>query len=355
MFAGEGGIARMMRLYLKALCETADPRSDTVTSVVLNDGEATDPRLARYSTPVLTRHVGCARKKGKFVREALHGARRSQRILCGHLHQSPIAWMAHKLNPRVPYYVVAHGIDVWRAYSPLEQRALKAARRVFCVSEFTRARVLENLPQLDASRLVVVPNALDPELGQAPGAAHQRDAAHSAHRILSVGRLTTVDVEKGFETLIDAMPAIRREIPDATLRIVGSGNDLARLQQRAVERGIGDACVFTGPIDDATLAREYEQCDVFALPSKKEGFGLVYLEAMIRGKACLGVRAGGVPEVINENVGALVGYGDAEAIARELVKLLRQPKDPQRIRQHAETFGFDAFKQRVAQHLGAPA
>ncbi len=349
LFRAEGGIARIMRLYLKALGEIAGP-GGRVDSIVLNDLPGPDPRLARYSTGSLGEHVGCDGRKLRFVVQTVRLARRTDILICGHLHHLAIAWLARLFNPRLQYDLVAHGIEVWRPYSWLERRALSRARRILCVSEYTRHQMLRFHPALPPERLIVVPNTLDPFISPD---THDPVAAvpFAGPRILSVSRLTGADSYKGVDTLVEAMPLFRRDHPFAQLRIVGQGDDEPRLKELAAKLGIASAVVFTGPIDDETLRSEYATCDFFALPSRREGFGLVFLEAMTHGKACVGARAGGVPEVINESVGQLVEYGNIPDLAAAMADLVSHPRDSEVVRRHAAAFDFPAFRQRLAAAL----
>src|SRR5687768_14663603 len=123
LFLHDGGIARIMRLYLKALCEVADP-AGRVDSVVLNDRPDRDPRIASYTNSCLGEQVGCDRRKLTFIRQTLRLARRADLLICAHLHLLPIAWLAQKCNSRIKYVLVAHGIEVWRPYTVAERRAL---------------------------------------------------------------------------------------------------------------------------------------------------------------------------------------------------------------------------------------
>jgi glycosyltransferase involved in cell wall biosynthesis len=143
------------------------------------------------------------------------------------------------------------------------------------------------------------------------------------------------------------MPAVLRQFSTAQLRIVGGGDDLPRLEAIVNELGLGEAVHFTGIIEDEQLRREYQECDIFALPSRKEGFGLVYLEAMSYGKPCLAARAGGAPEVVNRDVGVLVEYANTEQIAVAVSDLIRHPRDPQVIRRHKESFCMASFRSRL--------
>lgn len=346
MFLHEGGIARIMRLYLAALCEIAGP-AGRVDSVVLNDQPGPEPRLARYANERLGEHVACERRKLAFIRTTLRLARRADCLVCAHLHQLAIAALAARLNRRLKYCLVAHGIEVWRPYSLLEQRALRGADRILCISEFTRRQLLRFCPGLVPERLVVVPNTFDPHF--APELTDQVSPVPFAlPRILSVGRLSSADTYKGFDTLIEAMPLVRKVYPAARLRLVGKGDDLPRLTALAERLGVAASVDFLGPISDEALRAEYADCDLFALPSRKEGFGLVYLEAMTYGKPCIGARAAGVPEVITESVGRLVEYGNIPDLADAVGELVRHPRDSGVVRAHAARFAFPAFRQRLA-------
>ena len=349
VFHADGGIARIMRLYLKALCEssTAD---DVIVSIALNDKPGHDPRLGRYSTRALRQTVGCAKSKLRFIRSCLQQSPDADRLVCGHLHQLAIAWLMQRLRPELRYYLVAHGIEVWRPYSTFEVCALRGAHRILCVSEYTRRQMLRFCPTLEADRLVVVPNTLDPFFNPLT-ASSVSSAPFGSPRILTVSRLSSTDTYKGVDTLIEALPGFLREYPRARLRVVGSGDDLPRLQAIAQINGVTGAVDFTGRLSDESLRAEYAICDIFALPSRKEGFGLVYLEAMTYGKSCLGARAGGIPEVINDQVGTLAEYGNISEISAALTALARHPRDAEVVRRHAESFSFPVFQKHLAAAL----
>ena len=349
LFRADGGIARIMRLYLKALCAQCGP-GGRVDSLVLNDPPGRDDRLARYANERLGESLGCDGHKFRFLIQALKLGSQADLLICGHLHHLAIAWLVRLINPRLKYFLVAHGIEVWRPYSWIERRALRGAHRILCVSEYTRRQLLRFHPSLPADRLVVVPNTLDPYFTPDLNAAGL-GVPFAGPRILAVSRLTVPDNYKGIDTLIEALPSIRQEFPFARLRVVGEGDDVPRLTALAAGRGVTSAVEFAGAISDEALRTEYATCDLFALPSRKEGFGLVYLEAMTYGKPCLAARAGGAPEVINETVGQLVDYGDIPALAAAVADLTRHPRDSEVVRRHAAAFAFPLFQQRLAAAL----
>ncbi len=348
LFARESGIQRIMRLYLKALCDMADA-GDEVRLVVLNDPDFPAARLQQHANEKLTQRHPCGRRKTAFVWRALRAAAGADRVVCGHLGQLSGAWLARCLHPRLEYSLVAHGIEVWRTYTWLERLALRRARRILCVSDFTR-REMQRRIALPESRFVVVPNALDPLFDHAPAG----DApAPGETVILTVARLDATERYKGVDHLIAAMPAVRRHVPAARLRVIGTGSDLPRLKDLAVRAGGNDAVEFAGFVDDAGLRAAYRACTLFALPSSGEGFGIVFLEAIAHGKPCLGARAGATPEIIDDASGVLVDHGDIPQIAAKLVWALQRQWNAEQIRQRAAQFSYPAFQERLRRALAA--
>ena len=297
VFQTEGGIARILRLYLKALCETSIP-GDSVRFISLNDPVFDPTGLRRYSDGPLAEWRVCDRRKRDFVSAALRMGRKSDRILCGHVAQLPVAWAASLLRPGLRYYLIAHGIEVWRPFSFLERRAIKGAHRILCVSEFTRQQILK-FGGIAEERAVVLPNALDPYM--VPPAPKPLPAGPPV--ILAVSRLSQADNYKGIDHLIAAMPSVTARLPGTMLKIVGRGDGLPFHQAQVRKLKLEDSVEVLGYRTDAELLGDFERCRLFALPSEKEGFGLVYLEAMAHGRPCLGARAGACPRSSRQNRG----------------------------------------------------
>jgi glycosyltransferase involved in cell wall biosynthesis len=345
LFTGNGGIQRILRLYLKALCELSGD-GDRVRFVSLNDAAVDSSQLARYSDKRLVEWSGCGGSKLAFCKSALRMGRRSDRIICGHIAQLPLAWFASILNPKLSYYLIAHGIEVWRPFTFLERRALQGAKSIWCVSEYTRQNVL-NYGRVAAERTAVLHNALDPFL-DSPSPLPPPEGPPI---ILTISRLTISDGYKGIGHLIAAMQTVRDKIPGARLRIVGQGDGLVGLRELARKHMVSEAVDFLGYQSDSDLLREIAGCRLFALPSEKEGFGLVYLEAMAHGRPCLAARSGGAPEVITQDTGVLVEYGDVPGIAAAIVSAVSRKWRLEQLVERAQMFSYLRFKQRFASLL----
>ncbi|HUR69768.1 MAG TPA: glycosyltransferase family 4 protein [Candidatus Thermoplasmatota archaeon] len=157
--------------------------------------------------------------------------------------------------------------------------------------------------------------------------------------ILNVGRM---DPMKGQDRLVEAMPRILAKQPDARLVLVGNGSFSsskrgglgldkgkewrASLEALAKRLGVAERVTFTGHLGDEPLAAAYDACEVFALPSTREGFGLAAIEAWRNGKPVVVSDRAGVSELIEEGVnGASVDCGDVQRLADALVAMLSDP------------------------------
>jgi phosphatidyl-myo-inositol dimannoside synthase len=345
LFTDNGGIPRILRLYLKALCEIAGDK-DRVRFIALNDHSADSRDLRRYSSSSLDAWQTCDQSKSRFIKSTLRLSQQSQRILCGHIAQLPVAFAARCLNPKLKYDVIAHGIEVWRPFTIAERIALLFSRKVLCISQYTRDHMLDYCG-ISPARMPIVPNGLDAFFP----IAETVDSPTSPPTIVTVARLSKYDIYKGIDTLIEAMPLIRQKIPNACLCIMGKGDDAMRLRGIAAKLNLGNSVEMPGFVSDEKLQQRLKGCSLFALPSKKEGFGLVFLEAMAQGRPCLGARAGGIPEVITPEVGCLVDYGSVPMIAEACVDALQKKWDYKLILERAHHFSYHRFKERLAREM----
>ena len=341
--ATDGGIQRILRLYLRALA--ADPAHHSLALVALNDTPADLQRIPLFAAPALNTKplatTGCSRRKSAFLRATFRACFSAERIVCGHIAQLPVAALA--LRPGARLALIAHGIEVWQRPSLLRRLALRRCARVFCVSHYTRDRLAELMPWL-APRLRVVPNALDPDLLDRPAPAPPPIGRPPV--ILCVGRLCAADAYKGYDLLLRAfsllpVSAFRTE-PDLVprLRFVGDGDDRARLETLAVQLNVADRVEFSGRLPDAELRRAFADCTCFALPSTGEGFGLVYLEALAAGRPCVALHSTAVPELITRDVGILAPPDDPAALAAALVECIAHFWDPDTLRRSALRFSY---------------
>jgi glycosyltransferase involved in cell wall biosynthesis len=177
--------------------------------------------------------------------------------------------------------------------------------------------------------------------------------------ILTVGRWDAREAYKGVDHLILALPRLLEIVPDLHLVAIGSGTDMPRLQCLTHESQVTGNVHFLSALPQEQLAPCYEACDVFALPSRGEGFGLVFLEAMSHGKPVIGGAHGGTPDLIDDGVnGYLVQYGDLAQLADRLKLLLtdevaRRSMGTRALERVRRDFTFDCFSHNLEEAIEA--
>jgi glycosyltransferase involved in cell wall biosynthesis len=282
-------------------------------------------------------------------------------ILTGHVNFAPVAYWIHRLTG-IPYWVVVHGIDVWDLKDPIKQKALQAAAKILSVSTYTRDRLLKE-QDLNPQLISLLPVTFDPsrfEIASKPKHLLERYGLTPEQPIiLTVARLSTSEGYKGYDQVIRALPQIRQQIPNVHYLIVGKGDDRPRIEELIKNLNLQESVTLTGFIPDEELVLHYNLCDVFAMPSKGEGFGIVYLEALACGKPTLGGNQdGAIDALCHGEMGALVNPDDIEEIAQTLVQILQgtYPNalmyQPQALRSKViDTFGFERFKANITNYL----
>jgi phosphatidylinositol alpha-1,6-mannosyltransferase len=149
--------------------------------------------------------------------------------------------------------------------------------------------------------------------------------------IVSVGRLVH---RKGQDTLVEAMPQILKEFPDAHLLFVGVGPHLQYIHKRAVQLGVLESISFVGRVQYQELPRFISVGEIFAMPSRSrlaglevEGLGIVYLEASACALPVVGGLSGGAPDALIEGeTGFAVDGRNPDEVANAVTKLLSNPE-----------------------------
>jgi glycosyltransferase involved in cell wall biosynthesis len=299
---------------------------------------------------------GYQRAKLGFSLASLHLAISQPRlVVAGHPNLAPVARAMQTLAPRLRTVIFTHGIEVWTPLGPLRRRALRRATVVVAPSADT-ARKLVLVQGVRDTRVRLLPWALDPDFAaalQALRTNHLPAGFPQGRVVLAVGRWMADERYKGLDTLIRAVPRLLPAVPDLYLVAVGDGDDRPRLEELAREEGVADRVRFLASLAREELMTCYAHCDVFALPSAGEGFGLVFLEAMASGKPVVGGAHGGSPEVLEEGVtGHLVPHGDVERLASVMRTLLADEGLRRRMGEQARlrvehSFSFDLFQSRL--------
>jgi glycosyltransferase involved in cell wall biosynthesis len=361
LFSATGGIQAFSRRLIEAVqAEAISNYSRVLIKNDLPDDIHNKQALLNFNA---CGHWPLQLRSQRFAFECLHRAwrERPKLIVSTHLNFGPLAMVAQR-SFGMPYVLVAHGIDAWRITNASRRRALQKANLTLAVSQYTRDRLIHEAG-LDSDRVKILPNTFDAErfaiAPKPPQLLRKYGLRQDTPVILTVCRLAETECYKGYDQIIKAMPEIMRFVPNARYLLVGKGPDRPRIEKLIAELGVQDAVILAGFVPDEELADHYNLCDVFAMPSRGEGFGIVYLEALACGKPVLaGNKDGSRDALADGELGLLVDPDDTAEIATEIIRVLRREHShpmifhPELLRRRViELFGFEAFKHAVVDLL----
>jgi phosphatidylinositol alpha-1,6-mannosyltransferase len=336
--SGRDGISRLARLVTGSF--------DRATVIALHESAA----MTAFERAEVR---GADGRTSRFLAAAIRAAATADpetTVIAVHLHLAPAALAFTARGASLT--TILCGVEAWKPLTWMQRAAIDRADRVIAISAHTRDRFRSANPQL-AGRAIEVCH-----LG-----VEDRDAAaaHGARSpsALIVGRMAADERYKGHDALLDVWPDVVRVHPGATLRVVGDGTDRRRLEHKADALGLSGQVVFLGRVDDASLDREYERCAAFVMPSRDEGFGFVFVEAMRAARACI-ASCGAASEIVDDGVsGLLVEPDDRDALTRGIIRLLGNPAEADRMGAHGRArflrdFTDTRFRERFAAVVGSP-
>lgn len=346
-----GGIQRASRHVAAVSAKFAADHNITVRFLSMNDPQGLHTVRVGSLEFAVSGHAG---SKAQFILAAMQAARRKPALVIAlHPHLAPLAWAMKARSGKLRSMVFAHGVEVWQPMGWPRGPALRRMDLAVGPSADTVQR-LTSVQGVRAEKARRLAWGLDPDF-EARLAARDHslpppDFPRDGRVILSVGRWDTTEQYKGADTLIMALPRLLKARPDVSLVLVGDGNDRPRLEQLARDCGVTEHTYFLHGLTAEQLSVCYANCDVFALPSKGEGFGLVFLEAMAYSKPVVGGAHGGIPDVVEDGVtGLLVPHGDTDRLGHALESLLGHPDEARKMGERGRErvlreFSFERFQ-----------
>lgn len=343
-FGARGGIAKFNRDFLCALCEISEIEAIVAYPRVIRDSiedNVPDKILYRYDL---------ANQKLRYFVGVILGAIKSKAcdfVICGHVNLTPLAALVAWLQ-KTPYYLIAHGIDVWKKQPLLVKLALKTCSGIISVSQTTLDR-FQNYCSLPNFKRIL-PNCVDLNVYR-PGLKNDvvmRELGLCGRKvILSVGRILKSERDlKGYDKVIKILSRLAAWDQNILYVIVGEGDDLEYLKSLAKREGVEKNVCFAGYVEEFKKPEYYRCADVFVIPSKGEGFGIVTLEALACGIPVIASSADAGKEVVkNESWGNLIDPDNSIALEEAIKTSLLCPKkfDVEELK----VYSCKAFRERV--------
>jgi len=342
VFGGTGGIAQYTRDFVAALASYRETRDVTVIPRII-------ARKPEPLPPGVTYLSGAAGSKRKFVSTVLSTASRRPGydwIVCGHMNLLPLAHAAAALSgSRV--FLLTYGIEAWDSPGRLTQLLMQRTSAVASISAFTLEK-MRKWTSLPPEMTFLLPNAVDLSKytpGPRNSSLADKWSLDGRRVLLTLGRMEAREQAKGFDEILEALPALLEEFPNLVSLMVGDGTDRARLEKKTHELGLDNSVVFTGYIDESEKLDCYRLADLFVMPSRLEGFGYVFLEALASGVPVIASKVDGSREAVRDGAwGILVDPSRPEELQSAIRSALENPFVPERA--ELDYFSWESFERR---------
>lgn len=340
-FGGYGGIAQYNRDLLTALAASSNVNEIVVLPRLVSGEFDNLPAKVRQRDPQILRsaYVACsiraARQDGPF-----------DAIFSGHIYHTPLAaglgrWL------RIPVWLQTHGIDAWECPSRLVRNAVEQCALITTVSRYTKCRLLA-WADVEPERVRVLSNTFRPMFTEGPKDTGflEQIGLGGCKIILTVSRLSKDDYYKGHTKIIRILPRVLKDHPNAMYVIVGDGDSRLDLEQEVARSGLEAAVRFVGRLTDDDVLRLYRSANVFAMPSSKEGFGIVFVEAAATGLPVIGGNRDGSTDALADGViGKMIDPDDDGALADALIAALAEAVKADT--SAVQRFAFENFSRHV--------
>lgn len=352
-FGGHGGIAKYNQDFLSALCAHPDCAEVVAIPRLMPNPSGQLPAKLTY----VTSGLGSKQRYLASVLKTVQSNRRFELIVCGHVNLLPIAYLL-RFWIKAPVVLLIYGIDAWQPTgSRLNNRLAEKVDTFVSISDITRQRFL-GWAGLDDNEGFLLPNAIDLDrygLGPKDVSLLRRYGLADKTVLMTLGRLVSAERHKGFDEVLESLPALIGKMPDLAYLIAGDGPDRQRLEKKAKSLGLDGRVVFAGLVPEAEKADHYRLSDAYVMPSRGEGFGFVFLEAMACGIPAVGSKVDGSREALRDGkLGILVDPADPGEVEAGILEALDRPAGE--VPDGLDYFSYGNFEKRchriVEQVLG---
>lgn len=306
---------------------------------------------------------GYGKQRTRFVTSSILKGCRSHIVILSHINLLSIAYLIKKIAPKTRIILYAHGIEVWRAISSRKRNFLIKNCEIWAVSEFTSQK-LQDIHQIPWKNIIVLPNCLDPFL-EIPNHFDKPTELLTRHNLQSnqpvvftLTRLSSYELYKGYDMVIENLPRLIEEFPDIIYLLAGQADfkEQCRLESLVDKLQVSKHVLFIGFIPDEELSDYFKLADIFIMPSRKEGFGIVFIEAAACGCRIIGGDQDGSPQaLLNGKLGTLINPEQKETLLNAINQYLKQPRSERSSRKVQEiciqNFNYYQYQKKVQELL----
>lgn len=343
----------MCRVAGKALHERGLQQAEQLRIFCMHDAPADADDNLYFPWEIFR---GFGGRKKQFILAAVMAGKKADTVILSHINLLLVGWLIRKISPSTKLVLFAHGIEIWDPLGPLRMKWLNSCDTIISVSRFTSGKIQE-VHGIPPARCRVLNNCLDPFLPLPSGhrtntQLRDKYGYTEAHQVLfTLSRLSSKERYKGYDKVLEAMVSIKDKFPGLRYLLAGSYDEEEEryLRQLIEELGLKQYVTITGYLPEEELAPHFELADIYVMPSRKEGFGIVFIEAMYYGLPVIaGNIDGSVDALLDGKLGLLVNPLSVEEIKAALEKMLENKNaflpDRELLKEH---FGYEAYKEKM--------
>jgi phosphatidylinositol alpha-1,6-mannosyltransferase len=329
-FSLTGGIEEVCRVFSRVLFDMGFMLQNIA---VYSMYDRTTDRDAKYIDRLSFK--GFNGLRSLFLTRAVMKGMRSDVVIISHINLLFVALIIKRLSPKTRIIVYAHGTEIWRKIRGWKQRFLAKYCEVWAVSEFT-SRKLQNMHRIPQEKITVIPNCLNPYLEIPAGFLKPAELLNKYKLkarqpiLFTLTRLSTFELYKGYDIIIETLPQLIKEFPDLHYLLAGKADaqEQHRLEARIKKLGLQKYITLTGFIPDEEISSHFLLTDVFVMPSRKEGFGIVFIEAAACGCRIIGGNQDGSPQALLQGrLGTLIHPGKEDTLVKAIRENLNRPRN----------------------------
>lgn len=350
-FSSMGGIEKFNRAFMKAMIDLQQPLNFQASFAGMYD----DHSDAAYIPP--ESFQAFSGNRIRFVIQNLLQSLRVDELIIGHMNLAIVGVLYKFFRPSKKLTVICHGIEVFEPVSGIKKRVLQKADHILAVSSFTKNKLVE-LQQQPSGKISVFPNTLDPHFQlpaefSKPTYLQKRYGLREQDKVIfTLTRLNSEEGYKGYDKVISILPQLVKSRLSIKYILAGKADDAEqkRMQELVAANGLEEIVLMPGFIADEEVTDHYLLADVFVMPSKGEGFGIVFLEAMACGLPVIaGNKDGSVDALKNGELGILIDPDDAMQLEQAMQQVLgNKPLQKQLLQKKVvEIFGSKAYHERL--------
>ncbi|MDX2196984.1 MAG: glycosyltransferase family 4 protein [Cytophagales bacterium] len=249
-------------------------------------------------------------------------------VILGHINLWPVGMWIRILYPTKKIILITHGIEVWGKINKGKKLMLEWCHMIVSVSNYTKNEISKANPKLKESKFFILYNTIDPyfnvptQYNKPLNLLQKHKINENSKIIMTLTRMSAYEKYKGYDKVIEALPIVKKKYPDIIYILAGKydAEEIIRIKKIIQFCNLEVNVIMPGFISEKDISNYYLMADLFIMPSKKEGFGIVFIEAMACGLPVItGNTDGSVEAIMYGELGTAIDCDSTHEIANAII------------------------------------